>query len=360
MTLILDSTRLGGMERPLRILLPGGWYHVMNRGHRRSDLFLNDADRQRFLRLLAELPERFGVEFHAFVLMDNHYHVLLRTPEPNLSHAIRWLHVSYSVGFNGAHRQCGAVFAGRFKAVVIQDEKGVAEVARYVHLNPVRVGGLGLGKAEQRRAKVVGAPDPGAALVHRRLEQLQAYRWSSWRVYGAGEPAPAWLETSMVGRTCGGRTRAERRAVLAAYTEGPVRQGKLESPWTRLVGGLVLGEVDYARGLLKGRRVNREEQGEARRMNRRVEWAEVVRAAAAASGRGWSEMVEQYGDWGRDGAMYYAVRHGGQRLAEVVAQMGGLKYQAAAQAVKRFGLALARDAAKRRWLAELKRQLSTI
>lgn len=348
------------MARPLRILLPGGWYHVMNRGRRRSDLFHNDADRQRFLRLLAELPERFGVEIHAFVLMDNHYHLLLRTPEPNLSHAIHWLHVSYSVGFNWAHRQCGAVFAGRFKAVVIQDEKGVAEVARYLHLNPVRIGGLGLGQEEQRRAKVVGCPEPEAALITCRLEHLRAYRWSSWRVYGAGEAAPAWLETIVVSQACGGRSRAERRAALAAYTQGPVRQGKLESPWTRLVGGLVLGEADYARGLLKGRRVNREEQGEARRLYRRVEWADVVRAAEAASGRRWSEMVEQYGDWGRDGAMYYAVRHGGQRLAEVVAQMSGLKYQAAAQAVKRFGAALAQDAVKRRWLAELKRQLSTI
>ena len=118
------------MARPLRILVAGGWYHVMNRGHRRSDLFPGDADRQRFLRLLAALPERFGVEIHAFVLMDNHYHLLLRTPEPNLSHAIRWLHVSYSIGFNWAHRQHGPVFAGRFKAVVIQAESGVVEVAR--------------------------------------------------------------------------------------------------------------------------------------------------------------------------------------------------------------------------------------
>jgi putative transposase len=70
------------------------------------------------------------VEIHAFVLMDNHYHLLLRTPPPNLSHAIRWLHVSYSIGFNRAHRQCGPVFAGRFKVVVIQAEQGVVEVAR--------------------------------------------------------------------------------------------------------------------------------------------------------------------------------------------------------------------------------------
>ena len=348
------------MARPLRILVPGGWYHVMNRGHRRSDLFLDDVDRHRFLGLLAQLPERFGVEIHALVLMANHYHVLLRTPEPNLSHAIRWLHVSYSVRFNWAHRQCGAVFAGRFKAVVIQDEKGVAEVARYVHLNPVRMDGLGLGKEEQRRAKVVGCPDPGAALVRRRLERLREYRWSSWRVYGAGEPAPTWLETSMVGGACGGRTRADRRAALAEYTEAPVRQGELESPWARLVGGLVLGEEDYARRLLSGKTVNREEQREARRLYRPVEWGEVVRATETACGRRWSELVGRHGDWGRDGAMYFAVRHGGQRLAEVVKQVGGLRYQAAAQAVKRFGAALEQDAARRRFIAELKHQLSII
>jgi len=96
---------MAAMARPLRILIAGGWYHVVSRGNRRADLFLDDADRRRFLGRLAELPERFGVELHAFVLMDNHYHLLLRTPEPNLSHAIRWLNVSYSTCFNGVHRQ---------------------------------------------------------------------------------------------------------------------------------------------------------------------------------------------------------------------------------------------------------------
>jgi putative transposase len=348
------------MARPLRILVAGGWYHVMNRGHRRSDLFPGDADRQRFLRLLAALPERFGVEIYAFVLMDNHYHLLLRTPQPNLSHAIRWLHVSYSIGFNWANGQRGPVFAGRFKAVVIQAEQGVVEVARYVHLNPVRIGGLGLGKDEQRRAKVLGCPDPGAALITRRLGVLRDYRWSSWRVYGGAEPTPDWLETGLVGQGCGGRSRAERREALRAYTERPVRQGVLESPWTQLVGGLVLGEASFARRLLRGLAVNREEQTEARRLRQRVEWAEVVRRTEAVRKRGWAEMVSRHGDWGRDGAMYFAVRYGGQRLAEVVKQVAGLRYQAAAQGIKRFGAALESDAERRRFIAQLKRRLSII
>ena len=92
--------------------------------------------------------------------MDNHYHLVVRTPEPNLSHTIRWRNVSYSSWFNWSHQKCGHVFQGRFKAIVIEDEAGVVEVARYVHLNPVRLGGLGLGKAEQRRAKVISCADP--------------------------------------------------------------------------------------------------------------------------------------------------------------------------------------------------------
>lgn len=97
----------------------------------------------------------------------------LRIPESNWNHAIRWLQVGYARRFHGAHRPCGSVFAGRFQAVVIPDEKGVAEVARQVHFNPVRVASWGWGKAEQRQARVVGCEDPGAALATQRLDRLR-------------------------------------------------------------------------------------------------------------------------------------------------------------------------------------------
>ena len=79
------------MAGPLRILVTGGWYHVSARGSRREKLFHNDSDRRGFLGMVAELPARFEIEVHAFVLLDNHYHLLVRTPEPNLSHAMQWL-----------------------------------------------------------------------------------------------------------------------------------------------------------------------------------------------------------------------------------------------------------------------------
>lgn len=348
------------MARPLRIELAGGWHHVMNRGHRGGILFRDDTDRRRFLGLVAELPDRFKVEVHAFVLMDTHYHLLLRTIEANLGHAVRWLNVSYGVKFNWSHRLHGAVFQGRFKSVVIEDETGVVEVARYLHLNPVRVSGLGLAKEDQRRARVVGCEDPGKALVEHRLEILRDYAWSSWRVYSGAEPAPEWLETGVVSAGCGGHGKAQERSALRAFTEAPIRQGGVESPWSKLEAGLVLGKAEFARQLLTGRRPNEVEQTEARRLRHRVTWDQVARASEAGRGKPWADWADTYGDWTRDAAMYVAVRHGGMRLAEVVQRLGGIRYQAAAQAVKRFARALEKDPARRRWVADLRRQLSTI
>jgi putative transposase len=116
-----------------------GRYHATARGNERKALFRGEADRFHFLALLGELPERFGVKVHAYVLMDNHFHLLLETPEANLSRAMQWLLVGYSVWFNRRHDRAGHLFQGRFHAVIVEDDRGWQEVARYVHLNPVRI-----------------------------------------------------------------------------------------------------------------------------------------------------------------------------------------------------------------------------
>ena len=347
------------MARALRINVAGAWYHVMNRGHRGVELFLDEADRRRFLGAVGELPERFGLEVHAFVLMANHYHLLVRTSEPNLSEAIRWLNVIYAVKFNWAHRWRGTVFQGRFKSVLIQQESKAQEVARYIHLNPVRIGGLGLSKSEQRRGRVLGCANPGAELVGRRLAVLQDHPWSSWRVYSGAEPNPGWVETRVIGRGCGGGNRAERLKALKAYTEQPIRQGVLATPWEGLVGGLVLGEREYAQELLSKHKVNEEEQSAARRLRRRTDWVELVRAAEKIRGESWDKWAQRHGDWGRDGAIYVAVRHGGLRLREVARRVG-LKYQAAAQGVRRFGQAASDDPERARFVSKLKCKISII
>ena len=105
--------------------------------------------------------------------------------------------------------------------------------------------------------------------------------------------------------------------------------------------------------MLSGRKVNEEEQTAVRRMRRRLGWQELVRSAEKIRGEPWDRWAERHGDWGRDGVMYVAVRYGGMRLAEVVGQVG-LKYQAAAQAVKRFGQAMGDDPKRKRFVSELR------
>jgi hypothetical protein len=219
-----------------------------------------------------------------------------------------------------------------------------------------------LGKAEQRRAKVLGSADPGAALVAQRLAVLHGYQWSSWRVYVGADPKPKWLETEVVGTGCGGGNRAAQRTALRAYTEAPVREGRMESPWERLKGGLVLGEEEYAARLCREAKVNAEEQTAARRLGRsaRAGWREIVKAAEGELGRKWAEMTAAHGDWGRDGVLYVATRYGGYRLAELLGELPELKYQAAAQGVRRFRLGLKADSAKERFVTRLKKQLSII
>ena len=109
------------------MVVPGGCYHVLNRGNRREDIFRRDTDRRRFLGRLAELPECFHTKVHAFVLTDNHYHLLLRTRDANLSDAIRWLQVSYSSVFNWAHRIRGHLFQGPFRSLLVEDRRGFVE-----------------------------------------------------------------------------------------------------------------------------------------------------------------------------------------------------------------------------------------
>ena len=128
------------MARPLRLEIPGGLYHVTSRGDRREDIYLSDTDRQRWLDLLGEVCSRHNWLCHAYCLMDNHYHIVVETIDGNLSAGMRKLNGVYTQWHNRTHDRVGHVFQGRFKAIIVQREGYLLELARYVVLNPVRAG----------------------------------------------------------------------------------------------------------------------------------------------------------------------------------------------------------------------------
>ncbi len=138
------------MARPLRIYVPGAWYHVTAGGNERWGIFRNDGDRERLLTQLGAMVGRYRVRLYAYVLMNNHYHLILEPREGNLSRAMQWLNVSYSQWFNRRHQRFGHLLEGRFKSIVVEAERWGLELSRYVHMNPIRTGRQALDKKHRR------------------------------------------------------------------------------------------------------------------------------------------------------------------------------------------------------------------
>jgi len=126
------------MARPLRIYQQGTFYHVLNRGNERRVIFRDDHDREGFMDRLGRCSERFSLRVYAYVLMSNHYHLLVRTSEANLSAAIQWLGVSYSIWYNVRHHRSGHLFQGRFKSFLIAEDAYLYRLLLYIHRNPLR------------------------------------------------------------------------------------------------------------------------------------------------------------------------------------------------------------------------------
>ena len=160
------------MARKLRVEYPGAIYHVMNRGDRRELIFMDDADRQRFVETLGEACVKTGWQVHAYVLMPNRFHLVVETPQPNLVAGMKWFLGTYTSRFNRRHKLFGHLFSGRYKSLIV-DGSGtdyLKSVCDYVHLNPAR-------------AKLVAANQP-----------LKDFAWSSWPAYLlAPSKRPAWL-----------------------------------------------------------------------------------------------------------------------------------------------------------------------
>jgi REP element-mobilizing transposase RayT len=204
------------MARKLRVEYAGAIYHVMNRGDRRELIFMDDADRQRFVDTLGEACAKTGWQVHAYVLMPNHFHVVVETPQPNLVSGMKWLLGTYTSRFNQRHKHFGHLFSGRYKSLIVDGSGSgyLKSVGDYVHLNPAR-------------AKLVAADVP-----------LKSFAWSSWPAYLlAPSKRPAWLrvdrllgawgipEDSPAGRQRFEQALEERRGAEEGEEFKPIRRG---------------------------------------------------------------------------------------------------------------------------------------
>jgi putative transposase len=214
------------VARPLRIEYPGAFYYIMARGNQGQPIFRDDRDRQRFIATLGEACEKTGWRVHAFVLMANHYHLLVETPEGNLVAGMKWLQGVYTQRHNGRHKVIGHLFQGRYKAVPVEaGNAGYLEtVSTYIHLNPARAGLIQIGP-----------------------QRLKSYRWSSYQWYlGRNGPVPGWFCREQVMGNL--RLEPEDRRGYEAYLEGrvlelgrPAQRPQLEAQWKALRRGWQVG-----------------------------------------------------------------------------------------------------------------------
>lgn len=223
------------MARRIRIEYTGAFYHVMSRGNDRGWIFLDDVDRTKFLCTLTQAAERTGWRLHAYVLMGNHFHWLLETPEPNLVAGMKWFQGTYTQRFNCRHKRCGHLFQGRYKAILIDPgELGIFHrCSSYIHLNPLRAG-----------------------MVDFEANPLRSYTWSSYPFYASSKlRCPDWLVQDRVygsweidpedpSRFQKYASALRHIAERAVSSDAAVRQA-VDTEWQRLREGWYVGSDEF-------------------------------------------------------------------------------------------------------------------
>lgn len=207
------------MARPLRIEYPGAVYHITSRGNEKRDVYEDDQDRERFLSILRHVEERYNWFCHAYCLMDNHYHLIVETPDGNLSLGMRQLNGVYTQAFNKRHNRVGHLFQGRYKAILIQKDSYLLEVCRYVVLNPIRAG---------------------------MVEKPEDWKWSSYRATTGKEKAHSCLTVDWIL----GQFNTTRENAMLEYKQFVSFGIGGEAIWINVKGQSILGTDEFVDDLM--------------------------------------------------------------------------------------------------------------
>jgi len=203
------------MARPLRIEYKNAFYHITSRGNERKIIFRDEKDNEKFLYYLDVMHQRYGIIVYAYVLMNNHYHLIIETPKPNLYRMMRDLNGHYTIYFNKRHKRYGHLFQGRYKSVLIDKDHYLLELSRYVHLNPVRAG-------------LVTKPEH--------------YKYSSMSYYLGERKTPSWLNTTWLVEQFGSEARIARIRYKKFVYQGIVG---LDNPLKDVYAQSILGGMDF-------------------------------------------------------------------------------------------------------------------
>jgi REP element-mobilizing transposase RayT len=204
------------MARPLRIEVPGAFYHVVQKGIEKRSIFQTSGDRERFLSYLSSAKEPYGSVVHSYSLLKDHYHLLLETPAGNLSSIMHYINTSYAAYFNSRTNRKGPLYQGRYKAVLVEPGEYLGLLSRYIHLSPVR---------------------------ERTARSAVEYRWSSSGVYTGEREAPDFLETGTILSFFAKTRKAAEKKYAAYISDIGIDDRKMLKDNTRK--GIVVGSPSY-------------------------------------------------------------------------------------------------------------------
>jgi len=282
------------MGRPLRLEYPGAVWHVTCRGNERKAIFRDEEDRLQFLGTLGRVVAMFRWKLHAYVLMGNHFHLLVETPEPNLSRGMRQLNGIYTQRFNRRHGRAGHLLQGRFKGILVEKESHLLELGRYVVMNPVRAG-----------------------LVRAARE----WPWSSHRATAGIVKGPEWLETAATLELFGGSKARSLAAYRAFVGEGMASNYE---PWKAVRNQLVLGSEAFARqvGRRRGSPASPREIPKKQRNLGRPQIGEILGAVGRIFGEKVEAIRRPRGGVAREAVAYLARTEGAWPIAEIGEALG--------------------------------------
>ena len=208
------------MARPLRIEYEGALYHVTSRGNERKSIFFSKSDYARFLHYLKEAKSKYNVVLHCYVLMRNHYHLLIETPDGNLSRAMHLINSSYTTYINTKRKRCGHLFQGRYKSILVDTDNYLLELSRYIHLNPLRAG---------------------------MVQRPEDFQYSSYPAY-IKKRKDNLLSKELISRLVSCRNRNSKNE-YRIFVESAIGQ-ELDNPMEHVYGGMILGGTRFIKNIL--------------------------------------------------------------------------------------------------------------
>lgn len=318
------------MARPLRIEYENAVYHVTARGNDRKRVYFCEADYRKFLQCISEAKKKYAILLHCYVLMSNHYHLIIETPEANLSRTMHHINSAYTSHINRKRKRSGHLFQGRYKAIVVSKDSYLSELSRYIHLNPVRAG---------------------------ITQKPEEYQYSSYKAYISKGKDDLLNQELVLGLLGGNAVQAKskyRKFVDCAIS------AEADNPFEDVYGGIILGADKFIKETLsriKEEYLQKTEISNRKFLKSRHDVGEVIEAVAKHFKADRKQLINNRNRRQRKIAIYLLKKHTGATNKEIGEIFDGLSYSAISRSNERFQTHLQKDRKLKKEINEIESKL---